>query len=101
VTTTRPRKEKKEKTDTFGAKGFELESAMIDGDDEIRVVRGEWLGQREFFVACTNMEDNRCQDTEHPLPHNVPQYSRVLPSTTTSQWLAYYSGFLPSSYSFI
>jgi hypothetical protein len=41
VTTTRPRKEKKEKTHTFGAKGFELESAMIDGDDEIRVVRGE------------------------------------------------------------
>ena len=36
---------------TFGARGFVLESAMTDDDDEMRVVRGERTGQRELCLV--------------------------------------------------
>lgn len=62
---TNPATKREMKRLTFGARGFVLESAMID-DEEMRVIRRERAGQREFSVACYQLEDNRRQDTRHP-----------------------------------
>jgi hypothetical protein len=51
--------EKMKKMPTFGARGFVLESAMTDDDDEMRVVRGERTVGRGSCVllSVTNLGD--------------------------------------------
>jgi hypothetical protein len=67
---------------TFGAKGFVLESAMTDdddGDDEMRVARGErnWAEGVPHVARAPNLGLPRTGHRTLPLTHTQPQPSRV------------------------
>jgi len=76
VAESRSPREKGTKMLTFGAKGFVLESAMTDDDDEMRVARGERIGQRESpHRVCTNLGSTRTGHRTPPLTPALPSGS--------------------------
>lgn len=83
--------EKGTKMLTFGAKGFVLESAMADDDDEMRVGRGERIGQREFpssRVLQFGINSHRTPNTAPHSPEPHPSGSLHLTSILNGSPLA-------------